>query len=126
MILAAAFAVGCLLAQLGWSLAAGDATAFGAPPFRFLMLAGIEIVIATVAFAGGVIAGAKSAAVTVSPKSIGVAFFSGVLTLTVAGAPYSLVPRLVSGEAQMFILIIAAAAVSLFLGALAGAAFRMR
>ena len=126
MVLVIAFAVGCLLAQLGWSLAGGESTAFGAPPFRFLMLVGIEIVVAAVAFAGGVFSGAKSGLVGMSAKSVGVAFFSGVLTLTVAGAPYSLIPRLVSGEAQMLILIVAAGVVSAFLGALTGAAFRMR
>jgi hypothetical protein len=90
------------------------------------MLAAIEIVVATAAFGAGLGMGASSEAVVLGAKSFGVAFFSGVLTLTVAGAPYSLVPRLVSGEAQYAILIGAGAAVSLFLGALAGAAFRIR
>ena len=126
MPLIAAFAVGCILAQLGWSLAAGDASALGAPTFRFMMLAGIEILVAGIAFGGGLWAGAKSQEYSVGVKACGVAFFSGVLTLTVAGAPYSLVPRLVQGEAQLVILILAAAVVSAFLGALVGAAFRTR
>ena len=126
MPLIAAFAVGCILAQLGWSLAAGDASALGAPTFRFMMLAGIEILVAGIAFGGGLWAGAKSHDFSVGVKACAVAFFSGVLTLTVAGAPYSLVPRIVQGEAQLVILIIAAAAVSAFLGALVGAAFRTR
>ena len=126
MVLVSAFALGCILAQLGWSLAANDASALGESTFRFLLLAAIEIVIAAAAFGGGMIVGAKSSPVLMSVKSVPVAFFSGVLTLTVAGAPYSLVPRLVTGEAQMVILIIAAAVVSAFLGALVGAAFRVR
>jgi hypothetical protein len=126
MPLIAAFAVGCILAQLGWSLAAGDAAAFGAPAFRFIMLACIEIVVATVAFGGGLFAGAKGRDFAAGAKACAVAFFSGVLTLTVAGAPYSLVPRLAQGEAQLVILIVAGAFVSAFLGALVGAAFRIR
>jgi hypothetical protein len=126
MVLVSAFALGCILAQLGWSLAANDASALGESTFRFLLLAAIEIVIAAAAFGGGMVAGSKSFPVLTSAKSVPVAFFSGVLTLTVAGAPYSLVPRLVTGEAQMVILIIAAAVVSAFLGALVGAAFRVR
>lgn len=126
MALIAAFAVGCILAQLGWSLAAGDAAALGAPTFRFMMLAGIEILVSAVAFGGGLYAGTKSQDFATGLKACAVAFFSGVLTLTVAGAPYSLVPRLVQGEAQLLILIAAAAVVSAFLGALVGAAFRTR
>ena len=126
MPLIAAFAVGCILAQLGWSLAAGDSSALGAPTFRFMMLAGIEILVAGIAFGGGIFAGAKSQDFAVGAKACAVAFFSGVLTLTVAGAPYSLVPRLAQGEAQLVILIVAAAVVSAFLGALVGAAFRTR
>lgn len=124
MPLVVAFIVGCILAQLGWSLAARDSQALGAPAFRFMMLAGIEIVLAAVAFASALFAGANARPVMVSAKSAGVAFFSGVLTLTVAGTPYSLVPRLVQGEAQYVILIAAAVLVSAFLGALVGAAFR--
>jgi hypothetical protein len=126
MPLLAAFAVGCILAQLGWSLAAGDASALGAPTFRFMMLAGIEILVSAIAFGGGLYAGAKSQELRMGAKACAVAFFSGVLTLTVAGAPYSLVPRLAQGEAQLVILIVAAAVVSTFLGALVGAAFRTR
>lgn len=124
MPLVLAFILGCILAQLGWSLAARDAQALGAPAFRFMMLAGIEILVAAVAFAGALFAGAKSRPCVVSAKSVGVAFFSGALTLTVAGTPYSLVPRLVQGEAQYVILIAAAVLVSAFLGTLVGAAFR--
>lgn len=126
MVLVTAFALGCIFAQLGWTLAANDASALGESTFRFLLLAAIEIVIAAAAFGGGMAAGAKSFPVQMGAKSLPVAFFSGVLTLTVAGAPYSLVPRLVTGDAQMVILIIAAAVVSAFLGALVGAAFRVR
>lgn len=126
MPLIAAFTVGCILAQLGWSLAAGESNALGAPTFRFMMLAGVEILVAAIAFGGGLFAGAKSQDFAVGAKPCAVAFFSGVLTLTVAGAPYSLVPRLAQGEAQLVILIIAAAVVSAFLGALVGAAFRTR
>jgi len=126
MPLIAAFAVGCILAQIGWSLAAGDVSVLGNSTFRFAMLACIEIVVALAAFAGGLSAGSRGDPDALGIKSVGVAFFSGVLTLTVAGAPYSLVPRLVPGDAQHFILIVAAALVSAFLGALCGAAFRVR
>ena len=124
MYLALAFVAGCILAQVGWSLAAQDANALGAPTFRFMMLAGIEILVAAGAFALALFGVAKSQRVPADAKSGAVAFVSGALTLTVAGAPYSLVPRIVQGEAQLIILIVAAALVSAFLGALVGAAFR--
>jgi hypothetical protein len=124
MPLVLAFIVGCILAQLGWSLAAQDANALGAPTFRFLMLAGIEILVASAAFAGALFASARTQPVAANVMSCAVAFVAGALTLTVAGAPYSLVPRIVPGEAQLLILIVAAALVSAFLGALVGAAFR--
>ncbi|HUP96328.1 MAG TPA: hypothetical protein VM073_00220 [Usitatibacter sp.] len=124
MFLVVAFIAGCIAAQLGWSLLAADAAALGAPTFRFMMLAAIEIVVAAVAFTGAMFAAARSSEVMVDAKSCAVAFFAGALTLTVAGAPYSLVPRIVQGEAQLVILIGVAAVVSAFLGALVGAAFR--
>ena len=124
MPLVLAFVAGCILAQLGWSLAAQDANALGAPTFRFMMLAGIEILVAAAAFGGAMFASGKSQPMPANFKSCAVAFVSGALTLTVAGAPYSLVPRIVPGEAQLLILIAAAALVSAFLGALVGAAFR--
>jgi len=124
MFLALAFVAGCILAQVSWSLAAQDANALGAPTFRFMMLAGIEILVAAGAFALALFGVAKSQRVPADAKSCAVAFISGALTLTVAGAPYSLVPRIVQGEAQLAILIVAAALVSAFLGALVGAAFR--
>lgn len=124
MYLVLAFVAGCIFAQVGWSLAAQDANALGAPTFRFMLLAGIEILVAAGTFAWALFGVAKSRRVPADAKSCGVAFFSGVLTLTVAGAPYSLVPRIVQGEAYLLILIAAAAVVSAFLGALVGAAFR--
>lgn len=124
MLLVVAFVVGCILAQLGWTFAARDAHALDAPAFRFAMLAGIEILVAGVSFAGALFATAKPKLRKPDVKSVGVAFFAGALTLTVAGAPYSLVPRLVQGEAQYVILIASAAIVSAFLGALVGSAFR--
>lgn len=125
MPLIAAFALGCTFAQLAWSLAAGE-SAFGAPTFRFLMLAAIEISVSLVVFGGALFLASKSDKLPLGAKSLGVAFFSGVLTLTVAGAPYSLVPRLAQGEAQLAILVGASGVVSAFLGALVGAAFRPR
>ena len=68
--------------------------------------------------------GERAHRLVVDARSCSVAFFAGALTLTVAGAPYSLVPRIVQGEAQLVILIGVAAIVSAFLGALVGAAFR--
>ena len=120
----AAFILGCIIAQGSWSLLASDASALGAPTFRFLLLAAIEILVATVAFAGAMFAAVRAHQLAVDARSCGVAFFAGGLTLTVAGAPYSLVPRIVQGEAQLVILIGVAAIVSAFLGALVGAAFR--
>jgi len=124
MPVAAAFILGCIVAQASWSLLAGDSSALGAPTFRFLMLAAIEIVVAAVAFTGAMFASVRAHDLVVNVKSCAVAFFAGALTLTVAGAPYSLVPRIVPGEAQLAILIGVAAIVSAFLGALVGAAFR--
>ena len=124
MFLALAFIAGSIVAQVTWSLLSVDSSALGAPTFRFAMLASIEIVLATVAFTAALFASARGSLSPPTAKSCAVAFFAGALTLTVAGAPYSLVPRIVQGEAQYVILIGAAAIVSAFLGALVGSAFR--
>ena len=131
MPLIASFIVGALLAQLGWWLAASgatasDATSAAAPAFRFMMVAGIQILVASAAFGIALAIATQSQPVAANLRSCMVAIFAGAMTMTFAGAPYSLVPRLVEGEAQLLILIVVAAVVSAFLGALVGAAFRER
>jgi hypothetical protein len=129
MPLIASFIVGALIAQLGWWLAASGATAAdassaAAPTFQFLMVAGIQILVAGAAFGIALSVAAKSQPVPSTVKSCLVAAFSGAVTLTFAGIPYSLVPRMMEGEAQLVILIVVAAVASACLGALVGAAFR--
>lgn len=129
MPLVAAFVFGSVLAQLGWWLAASGATASDAagaeaPAFRFMMVAGIQILVAAAAFGTALSFAARSQSVPNNLKSCLVAAFAGAMTLTLTGAPYALVPRVLPGEAQMLILIVVGAVVSAFLGALVGSAFR--
>ncbi len=131
MPLIASFVFGALLAQLGWWMAASGATASDAasaeaPAFRFMMVAGIQILVAAAAFGIALAFAAKSQPVPNTLKSCLVSAFAGAMTLTLTGAPYSLVPRVLPGEGQLLILIVVAAVVSAFLGALVGSAFRKR
>lgn len=122
------FVVGFVLAQTTWWFAARSAMSAAAlgseSTFRFLMLAGVEILVAAVAFGIALEVISRSRLAAASVKSCFVAFAAGATTSTVAAGPYALVPRLVQGEGQLLIYIVAAMLVSAAFGALVGAAFR--
>ena len=130
MPLIATFVGGFLLAQLTWWLAARSAGGTdeyalgGAPTFRFIMLAGVEVLVAAICFGGVVALLSRSREMHSTPKSWFVAFFCGAITATIAAGPYALIPRIVHGEAMLLIYIVAAALLSAAAGALVAMAFR--
>ena len=130
MPLIANFVGGFILAQVIWWFAArtsGGTDEYalgGAPTFRFLMLAGVEVLVAAICFGAVVALLARSRRMDSTPKAWFVAFVAGATTATIAAGPYALIPRIVSGEAMLLIYIVAAAIVSAGFGALVGMAFR--
>jgi hypothetical protein len=122
------FVVGFILAQTTWWFAARSAMSAAAlgseSTFRFFMVAGVEVLIAAVAFGIALMLVSKSRLAAASVKSCFVAFVAGATTSTVAAGPYALVPRIVEGEGQLLVYIAAAILVSAAFGALVGAAFR--
>lgn len=130
MPLVATFVGGFLLAQIVWWFAArssGGTDEYalgGAPTFRFIMLAGVEILVAAVCFGAVLALLARARRLESTPKSWFVAFVAGATTATVAAGPYALIPRIVPGEAMLLIYIVAAAFVSAGFGALVAMAFR--
>lgn len=122
------FVVGFILAQSIWWYAARSAMSAAAlgseSTFRFLMLAGVEIMVAAVAFGVALVLVSKTRHVAASVKSCFVAFVAGATTSTVAAGPYALVPRIVEGEGQLLVYIAAAIVVSAAFGALVAVAFR--
>ena len=130
MPLIATFVGGFILAQAIWWFAAGSSGGTdeyalgGAPTFRFLMLAGVEVLVAAVCFGAVVALVSRGRRIESAPKAWFVAFVSGATTATIAAGPYALIPRIVAGEAMLLIYIVAAAIVSALFGALFASAFR--
>lgn len=122
------FIVGFILAQSTWWFAARSAMSASAlgseSTFRFFLVAGVEILIAAVAFGIALMLVSKSRLAAASVKSCFVAFVAGATTSTVAAGPYALIPRIVEGEGQLLVYIAAAILVSAAFGALVGAAFK--
>jgi hypothetical protein len=130
MPLIATFVGGFVLAQAIWWFAArssGGTDEYalgGAPTFRFMMLAGVEVLVAAVCFGAVVGFLGRSRRMESNAKSWFVAFVAGATTATIAAGPYALIPRIVSGEGMLLIYIVAAAIVSAAFGALVAMAFR--
>lgn len=122
------FVVGFILAQTAWWFAARSAMSAAAlgseSTFRFLMLASVEILVAAVAFGIALTLVSRSRLAAASVKSCFVAFVAGATSSTIAAGPYALIPRIVEGEAQLLVYIVAALLISAAFGALVGAAFR--
>ena len=125
------FVVGFVLAQSGWWMAASgvvspdDASAFGgAPVVRFALLAGVEILVAAIAFGVVLAFIAQGRALRSSPKAIFVAFLAGAATSTVAAGPFALIPPILEGEGMLFVYIVAGGLLSAAFAALVGRAFR--
>jgi hypothetical protein len=124
----ASFVVGFILCQSAWwflARSAMSASALGSEStFRFLMLAGVEILVAAVAFGIALAVVSRSRLAAASAKSCFVAFIAGATCSTVAAGPYALIPRIVEGEGQFLVYIAAALLISAAFGALVGAAFK--
>lgn len=125
------FVLGFVLAQAGWWLAASgmvspdDQTAFGgAPVVRFALLAGVEILVAAIAFGAVLVTTAQGRALDASAKALFVAFVAGAATSTVAAGPFALIPPIIQGEGMLFVYIIAGGLLSAAFAALVGRAFR--
>ena len=126
------FVLGFVLAQAAWWIlartagGAGDEAFAGAPAFRFMMLAAVELVVAAVAFGGTLLAASGSRLAGSTAKAGFVACAGGATTSTIAAGPFALIPRVLPGEAQLLVYIVVAAIVSAAIGALLGLAFRSR
>lgn len=122
------FVAGFILAQATWWFAARSAMSAAAlgseSTFRFFMLAGVEILVAAVAFGVALALVSKGRMAVTSAKSFFVAVVAGATTSTVTAGPYALVPRILEGEGQLLVYIVAAVLVSAAFGALVGVAFR--
>lgn len=131
MALILSFVFGFMAAQATWwvaagaSIAGGDAAALGgAPAFRFLMIAGVEILVAAGCFAIAATLAAQGSTLDARAKSVLVSLVAGAATATIAAGPHALIPPVVKGEAQLLVYVLAAAVLSAALGALVGRAFR--
>lgn len=125
------FVAGFVIAQSGWWVAArgvidadNAAALGGAPVVRFALLAGVEILVAAVAFAVVLAFAAQGRALAASAKSIFVAVLAGAVTSTVAAGPFALIPPIIGGEGMLFVYIIAGGLLSAAFAVLVGRAFR--
>jgi len=125
------FVLGFVLAQSGWWIAArgaaspDDPAAFGgAPVVRFALLAGVEILVAAVAFAIVLALAAQGRVLIASRKAWFVSFVAGAATSTIAAGPFALIPPVIQGEGMLFVYIVAGGLISAAFGLLVGRAFR--
>ena len=124
------FVMGFVLAQSGWWIAArgaspDDPAAFGgAPVVRFALLAGVEILVAAVAFGIVLAIAAQGRVVPPVRKALFVSFLAGAATSTIAAGPFALIPPVIQGEGMLFVYIIAGGLISAAFAALVGRAFR--
>ena len=127
----ASFVVGFLMAQSGWWIAArgvidpeNTAALGGAPIVRFVLLAGVEILVAAFAFTAVLALVAQGRALVASRKGIFVAVLAGAVTATVAAGPFALIPPIIAGENMLFVYIVAGGLLSAAFALLVGRAFR--
>ena len=125
------FVLGFVIAQSGWWLAArgvigpdNAAALGGAPVVRFALLAGVEIVVAAVAFGVVLAFVAQGRRVASNAKAYFVAFVAGAATATVAAGPFALIPPVIEGEGMLFVYIVAGGLLSAAFAWLVGRAFR--
>jgi hypothetical protein len=125
------FVAGFVVAQAGWWMAArgvidpdNSAALGGAPPVRFALLAGVEILVAAVAFAVVLAFVAQGRAMASSAKALFVALLAGAVTSTVAAGPFALIPPIIAGEGMLFVYIVAGGLLSAAFAVLVGRAFR--
>jgi hypothetical protein len=123
------FFLGFVVAQAVWWFAAGEsfgAAAGGGFNMRFALLDGVEVIVACACFAAAVALGARGRGLRRAAGALLVALVAGAATSTITAPPSALTPRLLAGDGQFLVDIIAAAIVSAFLGWIVASAFGVR
>lgn len=124
------FFLGFLGAQGAWWFAAGqtlgtsDASASGgALTLRFVLLDTVEVLVASACFAIAVALAGRARKLRRAGGALLLSLVAGATTSTIAAPPSALVPRLLAGDGQFLVDIIAAAIVSALFGWLVASAF---
>jgi hypothetical protein len=124
------FFVGFLAAQAVWWFAAGEtlntsaADSAGAFSMRYVLLDVVEVLVASACFTFALAVAGRARGLRKAGGAVLLAFVAGATTSTLAAPPSALVPRLLAGDGQFFVDIVAAALVSAAFGWLVAAAFR--
>jgi hypothetical protein len=123
------FFVGFLAAQAVWWFAAGQtlntsADSAGAFSMRYVLLDVVEVLVASACFTFALAVAGRARGLRRAGGAALLAFVAGATTSTLAAPPSALVPRLLAGDGQFFVDIVAAALVSAAFGWLVAAAFR--
>lgn len=120
------FFVGFVVAQGGWWLAAsrtaGDPSG-AAFSLSFVLLDTVEVLVANACFAIAVALATRARRLKRSGGAMLLALVAGATTSTLTAPPSALVPRLLAGDGQFVVDIVAAAIVSAAFGWLLAAAF---
>jgi hypothetical protein len=121
------FFLGFVLAQAAWWFAAGGTFSGGgsgpSSTLPFVLLDLVEILVASACFALAVALAGRARKLRRSGGALLLSLVAGATTSTIAAPPSALVPRLLSGDGQFVIDIIAAALVSAAFGWLVASAF---
>ena len=122
------FFLGFILAQGVWWFAAGQTFGGGTPSapsgaMRFFLLDMVEILAASTCFALAVLAAQRTRRLRRAAGALLLSFVAGATTSTVAAPPSALVPRLLAGDGQFLVDIVAAVIVSAAFGWLVASAF---
>lgn len=116
------FFLGFIFAQGGWWIAAREA-ADGDAAMRFMLLDTVEILVACTLFALTMMFVVRGGRIGRTAMALVLAIVAGATTSTLTAPPSSLVPRLLPGDGQFVIDIVAAALVSAAFGWLVARAF---
>jgi len=126
------FFVGFIAAQAVWWFAAGETFGGGGLAagagltLRFALLDVVEILVASAAFAIVVALAARGRGLRRASGALVLALVAGATTSTVAAPPSALTPRLLAGDGQFLVDIVAAAVVSAIFGWIVASAFAVR
>lgn len=112
------FFLGFVLAQAGWWFAAGETSTL-----PFVLLDIVEVLVASACFALAVALTGRTRRLRRAGGALLLSLVAGATTSTIAAPPSALVPRLLAGDGQFVIDIIAAALVSAAFGWLVASAF---
>ncbi len=123
------FFVGFVVAQAVWWFAAGEsfgAAANGGFNMRFALLDVVEVLVASAGFAIAVALAARGRGLRRSGAALLLALVAGAATSTIAAPPSALTPRLLPGDGQFLVDMIAAAIASAVFGWIVASAFAVR